>query len=344
MADRLGFICELTPRCNLRCGFCYNVWLEPGAPKVSTTLDFDGWVRVFDHLPMRDGVEWVCFAGGEPLLSEALVPLARHVRAAHPGLRIGVATNGTLLTDERLAELVETIDYIELSLLALDADRYQTLTGTDLLPEAKSAIVRVASASIPTTVAITLVPMAAAELTRMLDFAFAFGTRQIALNRFATSGRGVVHEPEFRLGLGELRELLRAADTFSAARSFPVDITLPVEDCQLAHDEFPHLRFHPCVCADQKWTVGPGGQLRACEQSPIELGDLRLTSFEELRGRPAASALRAQNLRPECPECPKWTECGGGCRFVRHDAALIEPSRLRAGRHQRQSDSPDHRT
>jgi radical SAM protein with 4Fe4S-binding SPASM domain len=316
-----GFICELTPDCNLRCGFCYNVWLEPGAPKVpaSAVLDLDGWVRVLAQLPMDGGVEWLCFAGGEPLLSDVLLPLARHVRKAHPGVRLGVASNGTLLSEARLRELSETLDYLELSLLSLDRTRYLALTGRDSLAEAKAAIALAAGLRIPLTVAITLVPMPPAELSAMLDFALAFGARKLALSRFAASGRGAVREPEFRLSTSALRELLAAADAFARKRRARVDVTLPVEDCLLAHADFPHLRFHPCVCGDLKWTIGPTGQLRVCEQSSLELGDLRACSFEQLRALPAVDAFRAQNFCSRGPECAKWEQCGGGCRFVRHD-------------------------
>jgi radical SAM protein with 4Fe4S-binding SPASM domain len=317
---RPGFVCELTPACNLRCGFCYNVWLAPGAPKApsSAVLDFEGWVRVLEHLPMDGGVEWLCFAGGEPLLSDTLLPLAQYVRKAHPGVRLGVASNGTLLTEARLRELSATIDYLELSLLSLDPTRYLALTGADLLAHAKSAITLAAVAPIPTTVALTLVPMPAADLCSMLDFALAFGARKIVLNRFAASGRGAARESEFRLSLEALRGLLEVANTFCAKRGVHVDVTLPVEDCLLAHADFEHLRFHPCVCAKLKWTVGPNGQLRTCEQSAVELGDLRTSTFEQLRAHAAVDAFRAQNFCSQCPDCSKWEQCGGGCRFVRH--------------------------
>jgi len=311
----LGFVCELTPSCNLRCSFCYNVWLEPGGPKIGEPLDAARWAEILSHLPM-ERVDWICLAGGEPLLSDSLIPLARELRGRYPRVRLGLATNGVLLTEERLGELAPLLDYIELSMLSLDPGRYARITSKDLLPAAKAAMIRVAGTSLPMNVAITLLPMPRGELRRILEFALAFGARQISLNRFAASGRGLRDEPRHRLELDALRGLLREADAFGAERRFPLDVTLPVEDCLLPHRDFAHLRFHPCVCGDEKWTIGPNGQLRACEQSAAELGDLRRSPFEILRDHPSATELRAQNLRDECLECAAWSRCGGGCRFV----------------------------
>ncbi len=312
----LGFICELTPKCNLRCGFCYNVWHERTFQSALRTLDIDGWKRVLDNLPLRDEAEWLCFSGGEPLLSEALLPLTKHVRGTYPNVRIGVATNGTLLTDEHLRAFVEGIDYLELSLLSLDPARYTALTGLDLLAQAKAAIISAASASIPLTVAITLVPMEPTALCQMLDFALGFGAEQIALNRFACSGKGASNPTEFQMGNEKLRELLAAAEGFATKRAFAVDVTIPMEDCLYNQDGYSGLRFHPCVCGEYKWVVGPGGGLRTCEQNLAEVGDLTLSSFAELRQHPSVAEFRVQNLRADCRECPKWDSCGGGCRFV----------------------------
>ncbi|WP_410792310.1 radical SAM protein [Kribbella sp. C-35] len=98
-----------TRRCNLRCRHCYS----SSGPWVADTTDLEVVRRtVADARSL--GYDVLAVSGGEPLLFRDLLPLLRH---AHDlGMRTAVTTNGLLLTERRLSELVGLVDVLAISL------------------------------------------------------------------------------------------------------------------------------------------------------------------------------------------------------------------------------------
>ena len=86
---------EVTRRCNLSCIHCRS------ASGMDSTEGC--FTRTEQALSVIDQISDYCqpvlvFTGGEPLLRPDLFTLTRH--AADRGLRVGLATNGTLVTEE----------------------------------------------------------------------------------------------------------------------------------------------------------------------------------------------------------------------------------------------------
>jgi Fe-coproporphyrin III synthase len=98
-----------TRRCNLRCLHCYS----QSGPYVSSMTELE----VLQHLVVDAadlGFEVVGISGGEPLLYRDLVRLLATAKQA--GLRTTVTSNGMLLTERRLAELIGLVDILAISL------------------------------------------------------------------------------------------------------------------------------------------------------------------------------------------------------------------------------------
>jgi len=85
---------ETTRRCNLRCVHCRSSSEAQvcGAPDFDTQTAF----RVIDNLCAFASPVLV-LSGGEPLLREDIFEIAAY--GTHKGLRMCMATNGTLVTD-----------------------------------------------------------------------------------------------------------------------------------------------------------------------------------------------------------------------------------------------------
>ncbi len=334
----VGFVCEVTPRCNLSCAFCYNPWratCSDGSAKTDIIpngvleaqvahethdeLPLAAWTKILDEVMELEDLRWLTFTGGEPLLYRELESLVRWARQRAPHATLGLATNGTLLTGERLSSLVDAgIGHVELPLLTLERDRYAELTGVDGGEKhLRKAIAAASLAPVSLTLAITLLPEERSDLEATLELAHAFGADRIALNRFVPTGAGTawcagagVHE------LDQLGEQLARAQAFASSRSMVLDVTIPVEDCLFPHDCYPSLRFHPCVCGAAKWAIDPMGRLRTCEQSSEFLGDLRIDGISDVIKNEQVAAFLQDNRSDECTTCSKWERCGGGCRFV----------------------------
>ena len=311
----IGFVCELTPKCNLACGFCYNTWRMPDAD-IPRPLPPDTFAELLIRTLREAKADWLSLAGGEPLMYPGLNLLLQRVADDLPQLNIGLSSNGTLLSAQRLAELARCgLRYVELSLFASSRQRYETLTGRDMLEDAHRAILCVKEQQLPLTVACTLLADGLDEFENVLMTALALGADAVCLNPFTPTGHGRSREKEWGLSRAQLEGFLSIADRLAAKMPIPIEVTLPVEDCVIAHTRYPRLRFASCWCGKGKWVIDPQGSLRICEQNEMVIGNLMQQSFSELAAHPTVSEFRAQNRHAECQTCSKYMHCGGGCRF-----------------------------
>ena len=311
-----GLVYEITPRCNLKCGFCYNVW-----PRDMGQLDTAAAIAMLSGVLEESQAAWLAYAGGEPLLYEGIETVVAAVRSRFPHVRQGVATNATMLTPRRLGRLIEAgIKYIEISLFAGDCGSYRQLTGVGAFDAVRCSIAEVRRHGVPLTVATLLSLATGQHLETVMDIAFALGANMIALNRFIPTGRGKINQGQFALTTDQLDGLLTRANRKAGGFGIPVAVTLPVEDCLLPHANYPNLQFGRCYCGESKWAIDPLGRLRTCEQNAEVLGSLLEASFSTLVSLPAVKAFRSNKASAACLDCRRFASCGGGCRFAARDA------------------------
>jgi len=105
---------QVTYRCNFRCGFC-QYWKDPQGKLPEQTLEqFEYGARQL----ARAGSMFISLAGGEPLLRDDIVDIARIINRWHLGF---ITTNGYLMTPELANDLYEaglwgvsvSIDYVD---------------------------------------------------------------------------------------------------------------------------------------------------------------------------------------------------------------------------------------
>lgn len=110
---------EVSDSCNLQCGYCYFV------SKAKKTTPFP--IQAFDHLMelffrKTDSDVTLVFHGGEPLLadalwlSEACEVAKRHAKENGHDICFHLQTNGTLLSDPQIEELVKNDFSVNVSL------------------------------------------------------------------------------------------------------------------------------------------------------------------------------------------------------------------------------------
>ena len=95
---------NLTKRCNLRCEHCYLSAGERDAGSVDE-LTTEECYRVVDQMVQVNPAAILVLTGGEPLLRKDLPQISRY--AALKGMMVVVGTNGTLLTDAKIQELLQ---------------------------------------------------------------------------------------------------------------------------------------------------------------------------------------------------------------------------------------------
>lgn len=121
---------SVTDRCNERCLYCmpkgYKGWAER-----ADHLSADEIVRIADE-STRLGFRKFRLTGGEPLVRNDIVEIARRIWDL-PGVQtLGISTNGVLLKKLAIPLKQAGVRSVNISLDALDPDLYRKLTGGNL--------------------------------------------------------------------------------------------------------------------------------------------------------------------------------------------------------------------
>lgn len=118
---------NMTRRCNLKCIHCYAQAVDvEGKDEISTTQA----KAMIDDLAAF-GAPVMLFSGGEPLVRQDLVELARH--ATDKGMRAVISTNGTLISKEKARELKDVnLSYVGISMDGGEAvhDKFRAVPGS----------------------------------------------------------------------------------------------------------------------------------------------------------------------------------------------------------------------
>ncbi len=113
---------EVTKGCNLRCIHCRATATELSSP---TDLPTQAALRIIDQIVAAANPILV-LSGGEPLYRNDIFQLARY--ATDKGLRVALATNGTLVTKDIARKIVDAgVERVSISLDGADADHSRFL-------------------------------------------------------------------------------------------------------------------------------------------------------------------------------------------------------------------------
>ncbi|MDA3852374.1 MAG: radical SAM protein [Spirochaetaceae bacterium] len=309
------FVFEITPSCNFECIYCYN-GCRDNTENPEKQLNLTRIEKLFDKITSTNNIDSITIAGGEPLLHKDLFNVISYFK--NKGIKTGIASNGSLLTEEVVSRLVTSgVSYFDVSLDTLDEEIHYKLTGNRDLGSIKKAITYIKKSPAVLTISTIISKLNLESIARVIDFSFAFSVDHLSLNRFTPSGIGEGNRELLQVEKIDLLNLLEMVENKSAQYHYPINISLPLENCLIPHKNFPSLNFGSCVCGVKKWVIDPMGNLRICEQNPEILGSLFDRDFQALSTMAAVLNFREDDFRGSCPSCEKYENCGGGCRFIR---------------------------
>lgn len=124
----------LTSVCNLRCIYCHHEGEEVnGCVRADRTytMSKEEIIRVLTTLAPL-GIKTLKLTGGEPTLRPDLLDI---IRAVPKGIEVSMTTNGTRLRDMAEDLKAAGLTRVNISIDTLKRDRYEKITGRDLLPE-----------------------------------------------------------------------------------------------------------------------------------------------------------------------------------------------------------------
>ena len=127
---------EPTTRCNFTCGFCSGRQMD------QSDFDVADFERLLDTFPDLEHIELQ--GEGEPLLHKGFFEMARRARGR--GIRLSMITNGSLLSEERVAAILDLgMEAINVSIESPDEQEFQRIRG-GTLRKVKAGIARLLAA------------------------------------------------------------------------------------------------------------------------------------------------------------------------------------------------------
>jgi radical SAM protein with 4Fe4S-binding SPASM domain len=309
-----SIIFEITPRCNLNCLHCYNVWKGPHDYPTGE-LSGDDVKLMLARLLGETGTRHMTFTGGEPLLRDDLEDIASFLHSN--GVTMTVITNGVLMTEERARSLVASgITHFQVSVLGAEKSIHNRLVGKDAFDATIDGIanIRVAGGQVAGTYVATALNID--QWPQVIKLSLALGMDALSFNRFNPGGEGIKNMSELSITSKDVWiEALNIADNAVEQYGMEINVPIPMPPCVFDAKAFKHLRFGGCSAGTGSayWTLDSLGNLRPCNHSSTILGNVREHSFKDITSR--STCLNwISKLPDECLDCQWLASCKGGCK------------------------------
>jgi len=308
-----GIIYEITPRCNLHCRFCYNVW-KNGANYPSGEMDTDAARNLLARVVKQSAAKIVTISGGEPFLRSDLPSICAFLRGLK--VKVNIVTNGTLCSMEMMRDCVEAgVALFEFPLLASDREIHDSLVGGDAFDKVLDAMAnaRASGARVVTTFIMTRKNLD--FLAETLELNAALRVDGVMLNRFNPGGEGRNHIDELLPNLATVQRALAVAEHAAEKWRLNIACSIPLQPCLIDRKMYPHLSFGDCPWGtrDMYFTIDPIGNLRPCNHSETILGNLHTDDYRQLVKSEKMACL-ARTTPSRCKGCSDLRRCQGGCK------------------------------
>lgn len=297
---------SLSYRCNFSCAHCYS------RGERESELELPDLMRAAETL-RQSGVVIVNFGGGEPLLDERMLPLARH--AARIGLRVHMNTNGWLLDRETAARLAQAgFSGVGVSIDSPREevhDRFRSRPGS--FARAVAGLDALAAAGVPATVSCVVNRGNLADWRGMIPLCREHGARTLFLHNYKCTGNGFINMGELDLSPEQWRDFYTGA---LRERDQTPDLSLSFDDPIMA--ALPGYRAEGAVkgstCGKLSLHLRPDGGITPCGFIPEVIGNILRDDFAALwEGSPVLLALRGKSAQGKCRGCASYQSCLGGC-------------------------------
>lgn len=331
---------EVTRRCNLKCVHCRSS---------SNMESHDGEFTLAESRRLIDDISSyakpvLVLSGGEPLLREDLFDIASY--GTSKGLRMCIATNGTLVTDEICKKMKES--GIRIVSLSLDGstkeihDNFRdmegafegTLRGAEILK--RNGIEFIINSS--------FTKRNQSDIPNVYKLAKKMGATAWYMFMIVPTGRGEEIMSEL-ISKEDYEEILEwhyqtekeESDILMRPTCAPHYYRIVMQHAKKEKDGFKRrsLKFSTggakgCICAQSIVLIDYQGNLQPCSYFPIQAGNVREQSFKDIweNSELFLNLRDFKKYEGKCGQCEYITVCGG-CRAradaVYHDYLAEEP-------------------
>lgn len=196
---------ECTLRCNMRCRHCGS---DCKISTVHPDMPFEDFEKVL--LRIREAYDphklLIILSGGEPLMRQDLAECGRRIRSL--GFPWGLVSNGLLMTDEKIDELLRAgMRTATVSLDGLEEDHNWMRGVPGAFSHASAAIGRLAGESIPFDVVTCVNQRNFSKLEEIKEFLISLGLKQWRIFTVFPVGRAAT-DPQLQISNAQYRSLM----------------------------------------------------------------------------------------------------------------------------------------
>ncbi len=323
---------NLTRHCNLKCRHCY---LESSAKQYRNELSLLQIKKTIDSL-VKMKIPIVLFSGGEPLLHKDIFTIIEYAKAG--GLRVGLSTNGTLITKNIALELKKTgLDYAGVSIDGGKKlhDVFRALPGA--FKKTVKGLKNAQYAGLKTGVRFTISKINASELPSVVDMCIKEKIPRFCMYHLVYSGRGRIlaqNDIDNSSRRAVINFLISRAQEY-IERNCEFEILtvdnhadgiylynyVKNKDKKAAEKILELLKFHGgCSAGNKIAAISPSGDVYPCQFWQNEpIGNVRKHDFAQIwqsESNCLLSSLRLKFkfLEGKCGRCRYALQCGG-CRI-----------------------------
>lgn len=305
---------EVTRRCNLACSHCRASSKYAAYPNELTTAEC---FKLIDEIVSFSNPV-IILTGGEPLLREDIFAIAEYGKKK--GLRMVMAPNGTLLTDENAAKITRAgIKRISVSLDGPDAATHDNLRQVPgAFKQACEGIARARKAGLEFQINSTITKRNIALLGRMMELAKDLGARAHHIFLLVPTGRAKDMVGE-ELSALEYEEALKALAQEKNKSTLEIKITCAPHLNRIlaqAHLEpAATLTGRGCMAGVSFCFISHTGDLQPCGYLDIKCGNAREQGFKQswFESEVFNNLRDFSKYKGKCGICEFRTICAG-CR------------------------------
>ena len=219
---------EVTPRCDQRCGFCYNVWKGACGDRYPTgELPTAELCSLISRAVDESGGTELVVTGGEPLLREDALAILAHASSRARGVTL--ITSARRLTPAIADELARLGNVsVQVTLLAGRREVHDALRGVAGFDAALEAMTCLRERRVPLVLCFVCTRENHAELGGVLDLAHALGVGALSFNRMAPAGEAARQLERLAPTVEMLEGCLALAEAAARDRGLRVSTALPI--------------------------------------------------------------------------------------------------------------------
>jgi MoaA/NifB/PqqE/SkfB family radical SAM enzyme len=301
---------DLTNHCNHNCSFC--CWKEDIAVYKST-LDTKTIKKTIYEMK-KLGTKAICFTGGgEPMIHKDFYQILSFTKEKE--LDCGLITNGSAITKEHCAELINNLQWIRISISGGDAASYNKVQGKEHFERvinnismlAKEKIKKVNSFKIGIRMLLNEINLySLSKLAERIKNINGINYLQISPNQFGNDEGKFWNGPDVENEINKTKKILKMSNIEMLTSSFEILST--------SKHELKRLINYPKKCYAHYYqiTIMADGNVAFCKNARFNkkyfIGNINKSSIEEIWNA-------NENL-----EIEKWVKpnnCGLICKVIR---------------------------